>query len=141
MRGTTTMSKNSKANGAGRPDPEVPAKPTRRTFTAAYKLDILKQADNCTEPGELGKLLRSEGLYSSHLGTWRRQRDAGALQELGKKRGRKAKAVDKEKLRLEKENRRLRRKLEEAEKIIEIQKKVAALLGTPLTSDDNDGES
>lgn len=113
----------------------------RRTFTAAYKLDILQQADACREPGEVGELLRREGLYSSHLSTWRQQRDVGALRALGVKRGRKSKQVDKEKQRLEKENTRLRRELEQAEKIIEIQKKVSELLEIPLSSADDEGRS
>lgn len=111
------------------PNPEVLAKARRRTFTAAYKLDILKKVDACRADGERGQLLRREGLYSSHLTQWRRQRDAGALQELGTKRGRKTKHVDHEKQRLEKENARLKNQLEKAEKIIEIQKKVSELLG------------
>lgn len=121
------------------PDPEVDTKPTRRSFTAAYKLKILEEADQCSE-GERGALLRREGLYSSHLSTWRRQRAEGALQALGKKRGRKAKPRDKEKEQLVKENARLRRKLEQAEKIIEIQKKVSALLAATEGNDEN-GES
>lgn len=122
-------------------DPEVPAKPTRRTFTAAYKLDVLRRADQCTEPGEIGELLRKEGLYSSNLNTWRHQRDAGALKALGKKRGRKVKPSDNEKLRLQREVERLRRKLEQAEQIIEIQKKVASLLGIQLANDENGEKS
>jgi transposase-like protein len=121
------------------PNPEVDAKPTRRTFTAAYKLKILEEADGCSE-GEIGALLRREGLYSSHLTTWRRQRGEGAIQALGKKRGRKAKPRDKEKEQLVKENARLRRKLEQAEKIIEIQKKVSALLAESESNDES-GES
>ena len=121
------------------PNPEVDAKPTRRRFTAAFKLKILEEADGCNE-GELGSLLRREGLYSSHLSTWRRQRAEGAIQALGKKRGRKAKPRDKEKEQLVKENARLRRKLEQAEKIIEIQKKVSALLEA-AERDDESGES
>jgi transposase-like protein len=121
------------------PNPEVDAKPTRRTFTAAYKLKILDDADGCSE-GEIGALLRREGLYSSHLTAWRRQRAEGALQALGKKRGRKAKPRDKEKEQLIKENAKLRRKLEQAEKIIEIQKKVSALLAQSESNDDS-GES
>ncbi len=121
------------------PDPEVDSKPTRRRFTAAYKLKLLEEADECSE-GQLGALLRREGLYSSHLSTWRRQRAEGALQALGKKRGRKAKPRDKEKEQLARENARLRRKLEQAEKIIEIQKKVSALLEAAERDDEN-GES
>lgn len=121
------------------PNPEVAAKPARRTFTAAYKLDILAQADRCTGHGQLGELLRREGLYSSHLSTWRQQRDAGGLQALGKKRGRKAKPKDKEKAQLKREVEALRRELSRAEQIIEIQKKVALLLEIPLASVDDDG--
>ena len=131
--------KNAKPVVVPPPDPEVEAKPTRRSFTAAYKLKILDEADKCSE-GDLGALLRREGLYSSHLSTWRRQREEGALQALGKKRGRKAKPRDKEKEQLIKENARLRRKLEQAEKIIEIQKKVSALLAA-AERDDESGES
>jgi hypothetical protein len=70
------------------PDPEVPAKARRRRFSAEYKLAILREADACTQPGEVGALLRREGLYSSHLVDWRRQRDAGALQALARRRDR-----------------------------------------------------
>src|ERR1041384_1236006 len=69
------------------PDPEVPEKARRRRFSAEYKLAILGEADRCTEPGQIGALLRRERLYSSHLVDWRRQRDAGALQALARKRG------------------------------------------------------
>ena len=92
-----------------RPDPEVDAKPARRRFTAAYKLRILTEADAAREAGQVGELLRREGLYSSHLTTWRAQREAGALAAPGPERGRKAKVRDREKERLEQENVRLRR--------------------------------
>ncbi len=131
--------KSSNGNGASIPDPEVLAKATRRTFTARYKLSILEQAETCKTEGELGQLLRREGLYSSYLTTWRRQREAGALRELGQRRGRKPKLVDKEKEQLKRENERLRRELAQAEQIIEIQKKVAALLGNPITDDELNG--
>jgi transposase-like protein len=120
----------------GPPDPEVPEKATRRRFSAAYKLKILQEVDACTEPGEIGALLRREGLYSSLLSTWRRQRARGALEGLTpKKRGRKAVrndplAVEHERLR--KENERLKQRLEQAELVIEVQKKVSELLGIPL---------
>jgi len=119
------------------PDPEVSAKPIRRQFTAQYKQRILREADACKDkPGELGKLLRREGLYSSILATWRRQREEGTLKGLApKKRGRKSQKNDpmyRKVSQLEKENRRLKKKLEQAELIIDIQKKVAALLGIPL---------
>ena len=75
-------------SAATAPDPEVPAKAQRRRFTAEYRLRILKQADACKRPGELGALLRREGLYSSHLANWRRQREQGALRDMrGRRRG------------------------------------------------------
>ena len=120
---------------ASDPDPEVPAKARRRRFTAKYKLGILEEAERCTEPGEIGALLRREGLYSSHLSKWRQQREAGALAALTpKKRGRKPRPVDPQARRvaeLERENARLRDKLEKAETIIEVQKKLSQLLGSP----------
>jgi transposase len=119
-----------------RPDPEVLEKPARRRFTASYKLAILKEAEACSERGEIGALLRREGLYSSHLTTWRGQRDQGSLSALAPaKRGRKAKArnpLADEVARLERENRKLQKRLEQAEMIVEFQKKVADLLGIPL---------
>jgi len=125
------------------PDPEVPERPKRRRFTAEYKLAILKEADAATEPGEIGALLRREGLYSSHLVDWRRQRDAGVLQALGKKRGRpRPDPKDREIARLESDNTRLRRRLGQAEKIIEVQGKVSELLGISLdpVSDERESE-
>ena len=120
------------ARAASDPDPEVPAKARRRKFTAAYKLDILTQADACSRPGEIGALLRREGLYSSLLSKWREQRAAGVLAALSpKKRGRKPRPVDPQTKRvaqLERENARLREKLEKAETIIEVQKKLSRLL-------------
>lgn len=125
-------------NGRNTPDPEVPEKARRRRFTGEYKLDILQRADACEE-GQLGELLRREGLYSSHLVTWRRQRDEGALGALQpKKRGRKARPRDPitiEAERLRRENAQLQRRLEQAEIIIEVQKKVATLLGVKLPTD------
>ena len=111
------------------PDPEVPARHTRRRFTTAYKLEILRRADACTRHGELGALLRKEGLYSSHLITWRQQREAGLTP---KKRGRKTTAVDPRVKKLEQENRRLTSRLAQADAIIAFQKKVSELLGIPL---------
>lgn len=125
--------------GRSVPDPEVDAKPKRRQFTAKYKLDILKEVEACREEGDIGAVLRREGLYSSHLTTWRRQRDAGALRGLGKKRGRKAKPRDKEKERLQRENARLQRENQQLRAINEIQKKVSALLGIPLNAPEDDG--
>ena len=128
-------------NGHTAPDPEVTEKATRRRFTAEYKADILKRAEACTlGTGELGELLRKEGLYASHVSTWRGQRERGALDALEpKKRGRKAKrrdavAVENERLRREVE--RLQHRLQQAEVIIEVQKKVSTLLGIPLPTDD-----
>ncbi len=113
--------------------PEVAEKAKRRRFDAAYKLRVLDEAERCTEPGQLGELLRREGLYSSHLTTWRKQRDEGALQALGpKKRGRKSKRKDAQALeiqRLQRENQRLAERLRQAETIIEVQKKVSEMLG------------
>jgi transposase len=121
------------------PDPEVPAKPQRRRFTAEYRLQILKEADACKKPGELGALLRREGLYSSHLVTWRQQRERGGLAGMrATKRGPKAQPVDPRIKQLEAENRRLQRKLQRAETIITLQKKVAEILGIPLKPLDND---
>jgi transposase len=124
------------------PDPEVAEKPVRRRFTAKYKLDILRQADACTGPGSLGTLLRREGLYSSNLTTWRRQRDEGTLAALTpKQRGRKASLPDPEIERLRKENTRLAKRLKQAELIIDVQKKVSQILGitleTPQQSEDD----
>jgi len=124
-----------------RPDPEVDAKPARRRFTAAYKLRILTEAEAARETGQVGELLRREGLYSSHLTTWRAQRDAGALAALGKKRGRKARQRDLEKERLEKECAQLRRENQQLRAINEIQKKVSELLGIPLDAPQRSGGS
>ena len=120
------------------PSTEVPEKPVRRRFTAKYKLRILAQADRCTEMGQMGELLRREGLYSSLLSTWRKQRDEGVLAGLTpKRRGRKAKPKNPlaEKMaRLERENERLKTKLRQAELVIDVQKKVSEMLDIPLKS-------
>ena len=128
------------ATGAGdRPDPEVVEKPKRRRFSAEYRLRIVREADSCKESGGVGALLRREGLYSSHLTLWRQQRDAGALAGMrAQKRGPKVKAVDPRLKRLEREVARLRRQLEQAETIIDIQKKVAGILGIPLRTSEID---
>ena len=121
------------------PEPEVPATVQRRRFSAAYRLRILKAADACTKPGEVGALLRREGLYSSLLTNWRRQREAGALREMReRRRGPKPRSVDPRMKQLEAENRRLQRKLQRAETIITLQKKVAEILGIPLRPLDDD---
>lgn len=117
-------------------DPEVPEKPERRHFTAEYKMRILAEVDACETHGEIGALLRREGLYSSHLSRWRKRQREGALGALSpKKRGpapRPVNPLEKRVRELERENRRLSRKLEAAETIIEVQKKVSALLGIDL---------
>ena len=121
--------------GAG-PSPRIPsevsAQATRRRFTADYKRRILAEADACTEPGDLGKLLRREGLYSSHLTCWRRQRDVAIAAALDKPRGRKPlekNPLAEEIARLQAENRRLQERLAQAQTIIEVQKKLSSLLG------------
>ena len=109
-------------------DPEVPEKTVRRKFTAAYKLRILKEAESCTKPGQVGALLRREGLYSSSLTSWRRQAARGLVP---KKRGPVAQKADPHVRRiavLERENEKLVHKLKQAELIIDVQKKVAELL-------------
>ena len=112
------------------PDPEVIPRAKRRRFSAEYKLRVLAEADSCTERGEIGALLRREGLYSSHLTTWRRQRDEGQLQGLkGKKRGRKADQAAAELAQLRRENEQLQARLQQAETIIDVQKKLCGLLG------------
>jgi len=125
------------------PDPAVPEKPVRRRFTAEYKLRVLRDADACVEPGQVGALLRREGLYSSHLTAWRKQRDEGTLAGLTpKRRGRKASPdapVIAENERLKRENQRLAAKLHQAETIIEVQKKLSEILGIPLPPPDNNG--
>jgi len=115
---------------------EVTAKPTRRRLTAEYKLRILREADACTRPGEIGALLRREGLYSSSLTTWRKQRERGELEGLvQKKRGPSAKEknplADKVRV-LERENARLKVRAERAEGLVDLQKKVSEILGIEL---------
>jgi transposase-like protein len=117
------------------PEPEVAAKPKRRQFTAEYKRSILDEAEACRDQGAIGALLRREGLYSSHLTKWRRQRQQAEREALTpKKRGRKAHAnpLADENRRLLAESARLSRRLEQAELIIDVQKKVSALLGISL---------
>jgi transposase-like protein len=121
--------------GPPRPDPEVVADAKRRTFTAEYKQRILAEADAAAQPGAIGALLRREGLYSSHLVTWRRERQAGVLKGLAPhKRGPKSKRhpQDEEIQKLRRENQRLTEELRKAEIVIDVQKKVGALLGWPL---------
>ena len=122
------------------PDPEVVAKPTRRQFTAEYRLRIVEEAERCTRPGEVGRLLRREGLYSSHLTAWRKARRNGSLQGLRpKKRGAKpgeSNALSSKVRQLEAKVVRLEKELATAHTILEVQGKVAGLLGFSL----NDGK-
>jgi transposase len=117
---------------------EVVAKAQRRRFTAEYKRRIVREADRCTHPGEIGALLRREGLYSSHLTTWRAARDRGELAGLAPKpRGPKVTPPDPRDKKIAEQERELvrwRQRAERAEALVELQKKVAALLGTPLES-------
>ena len=114
------------------PDPEVVAKPKRRKFTAQYRLRILEKADRCTRPGEVGRLLRREGLYSSHLTTWRRARRRGSLQELAaKKRGAKPaqrNPLDAKVRVLEVKVARQEHQLHTVHTILDVQGKVAGLV-------------
>jgi transposase len=117
-------------------DPEVKAKPERRQFSAEYKRRILEEVDACTEPGQIGALLRREGLYSSNLINWRKQRAEGSLKALSpKKRGPKPDPVANENAALRRRIERLEAELKRAETIIEVQKKLSDLLGL---SDPND---
>jgi transposase len=124
------------------PDPEVPERPVRRRFTAEYKLRIVEEANAATEPGQVGALLRREGLYSSHLVDWRRLYRLGALSGLARPRGRpRPHPLVAENERLRRRNARLERRLATAERIILIQGKVSELLGIPLAQSGDDDES
>jgi transposase-like protein len=118
------------------PDPELVPRAKRRTFTAEYKARILAEADRCTEPGQIGELLRREGLYSSHLDKWRKARQRGALAELGQPRGRKpADSRDAQIATLERKLECSERELVKARKVIEVQGKLSALLEDVLGTD------
>jgi len=127
------------------PDPEVRERAARRRFTAEYKLQVLRQADQRAGVGELGALLRREGLYSSHLTTWRRQREHGALAGLApKKRGRPAAPVSplaRRVAELERDKAQLARRLQQAEAIIDAQKKLAEILGLSGPAPDDAGST
>jgi transposase len=128
------MSASEQAQGG--PAIEVVAKATRRRFTVEYKRKIVREADACKTPGAVGALLRREGLYSSHLTTWRGARERGELAGAPKKRGpvpRVVDARDQQIRELEREGTRWRTRAERAEALVELQKQVAALLGTPST--------
>lgn len=124
-------------NGRVAPDPEVLEKPKRRRFSAEYKARIVREADSCTAPGQIGALLRREGLYSSQLVTWRKVYRHGVQSALtDNKRGRKQRISP-----IERENEHLRtkvacleRRLQQTEAIIEIQKKISAMAEIPLKS-------
>ena len=137
MSETTSAPPNGSVSAPAGADTEVVAKPVRRRFTAEYKLRILQAADQCS-PGDLGALLRREGLYSSHLVTWRRQRQAGQLAGLTpKKRGPKPDPQADELTRLRRETERLQARLQQAEAIIDAQKKLSQLFGLNLLTDPN----
>ena len=118
----------------GGPAIEVVAKATRRRFTVEYKRKIVREADGRKTPGAVGALLRREGLYSSHLTTWRAARERGELAGAPTKRGpvrRVADPRDKRIIELERERERWQQRAERAEALVELQKQMAALLGTP----------
>jgi transposase len=131
-----------RAAPAGVPDPELVEQAKRRTFTAKYKLEILAKADACTRPGEVGEVLRREGLYTSHLTYWRKQVRDGALKELGKSRGRKP--ADRREQQIAELTRRLERseaELVKARKVIEIQGNLSALLDQMLGTESASGST
>jgi transposase-like protein len=120
------------------PEVEVVAKASRRRFTVEYKRKIVREADRCKTPGVVGALLRREGLYSSHLTAWRAARERGELAGAPKKRGpapQPADPRDKKIVELERETARWRKRAERAEALVEVQKKLATLLGTPLETE------
>ena len=122
--------------GRPAPDPELVERAQRRRFSAQYKLAIVREADACSESGEVGALLRREGLYTSHLNYWRKQRDAGALEALGRVRGRKR--ADRRDARIAELQRRVERaegELEKARRVIEVQGNVSALLEDLLATE------
>jgi len=125
-------------------DPEVVPMAERRRFTAEEKLRILEEADACTEPGEIGALVRREGIYSSYLSRWREARDRGQLSSLGaQRRGPKPMAdvaLTRENARLRHENVRLQKRLDQAETIIEVQKKLSQLLGLDPEESESSGK-
>ena len=141
-----TQKQGIKVSGNGtqeKTDPEVVAVAKRRRLTAGYKLRILQEADECNGAGEIGALLRREGLYSSYLSRWRKEREQGQLEGLaGRKQGRKSKSeLEKEMEGVRQENERLKARLEQAETIIDVQKKLSGLLGqSTLKTESTDRE-
>ena len=132
------------SNGAAPvvPDPELVEQAKRRSFTAKYKLEILARADACSAPGEIGELLRREGLYASHLTYWRKQRRDGALKELGRPRGRKpSDRRDAQIAELSERAERAEAELAKARKVIEIQGNVSALLEQMLGTEGGSGST
>jgi transposase len=129
-----------------RPEPEVLETPKRRRFTAEYKLRIVEEADRCTEPGQVGSLLRREGLYSSQLSGWRKQVQSGSLGALTpRKRGRKSKSTEplsQENQQLRRQVERLQAELKKAHTIIDVQKKLSEMLGltSPSLDANEEGE-
>ena len=122
-----------KAEAPTKPDPEVVPKAERRRYTTEYKLRILAEADVSTQPGQIGALLRREGLYRSLLDKWRKQRRESILQALAShRRGPKVDPLAVENTQLRRENERLQKRLQQAETIIEVQKKLSMLLGLTL---------
>ncbi len=138
------MSRSTKDPGQPVPNPEVSDRPRRRRFTAEYKLNILRELDECQDTRESAGVLRREGLYSSHISSWRRQREAGELQGLKpRKRGRPTKVrnpLQADVTRLERQNARLQEELRKANIIIDVQKKLSLLLGLPIENPSEDSE-
>ena len=132
--GIAPLTWEAKRSAAAAADPEVVDKPIRRRFAASYKLRVVEEADRCREPGEVGRLLRREGLYTSHLAAWRKAARTGSLKGLSKKRGRKRKRnpLEEKVRKLERENTRLEKELQKAHLISDVQGKVAGLLGLSL---------
>lgn len=128
-----------KRSAAAPPDAEVIDRPLRRRFAPSYKLRVVQEAEQCTEPGAVGRLLRREGLYTSHLTAWRKAARSGSLRALSKKRGRKPERnpLEDKVRKLERENARLETALHKAHLIIDVQGKVAGLLGLSLEDGTN----
>ena len=141
---TTVNSSAHAISAPSRVDPEVLEKPERRQFSAAYKLQILQETDSC-EAGQIGAILRREGLYSSHLTCWRRQRQQGQMAALTEhKRGRRPEPVNPlaaEVERLRRENQQLLKRMEQLELLVDIQKKTSRILGITLEMSEDDGSS
>ncbi len=141
--GETDPSNENMAPSTDVPDPEALIRPSRRQFSAKYKMEILEALDQCASSEERGSILRREGLYSSRVASWRKARRAGTLRALSQKRGRRqVKTPQEEQISLLKaENQRLQERLAEAEIINDIQKKVAALLGNRIKKPNQNGEN